>query len=125
MRLLLFFPLRSFLGIVRLVSPNSAAIPNSRSPRKSSPKESAKLPLMILVQVHDIFWKNEYIRDEFSFFLFAIFLCTEECIIIPSFFGSLQRKESMRFIVCLNYRPPTASLYALASFFSSSESRPP
>lgn len=41
----LFLPFRSFLGILRLDMPNSAAIPNSRRPKKSSPRASAKLPL--------------------------------------------------------------------------------
>lgn len=41
----LFLSLRSFLGIVRLDNPNSAAMPSSRRPRKSSPNESAKLPM--------------------------------------------------------------------------------
>ena len=38
-------PLRSRLGTVRLDRPNSSAIPSSFKPKKSSPKESAKLPL--------------------------------------------------------------------------------
>ena len=40
-----FFPFSSRLGTVRLESPNSSAIPSSLRPKKSSPKDSAKLPL--------------------------------------------------------------------------------
>jgi hypothetical protein len=39
------FPLSSFFGIVRLDNPNSAAIPSSRNPRKSSPSESENPPM--------------------------------------------------------------------------------
>lgn len=42
---LLFLPLRSFFGTLRLDKPNSDAMPSSRRPRKSSPSASAKLPL--------------------------------------------------------------------------------
>lgn len=42
-----FLPLRSRLGIERVERPNSAAIPSSRRPRKSSPISSVNWPLQL------------------------------------------------------------------------------
>ena len=42
-----FLPLRSRLGIERVERPNSAAIPSSRRPRKSSPMSSVNWPLQL------------------------------------------------------------------------------